>query len=156
MNRTPAPRHTSLAVTSTLALAGTLLLAGCGSSPAPAIAGSPTAATTSRAETTPSTTPPTTPTTPPPVAAGGSPDGLTPNQLHQLLTILEAVNPGVSTDEAALVNASLRVCTHITAREPAAAVEALITDEFANGPYRPSPEEAQAIDMAIAKTFCFG
>ena len=161
MNRTPTPLRTGHAYAAVSLLAGAALLGACSSSPAPTSAAPPIAASTSTTTSSSPTPSPTTTTaalttTPAPAAAGNASDGLTPERLHQLLVILEAVNPGVSTDETALVNASLMVCSHIHAHESDAAVDAVATNEFTNGAYTPSPEEAQAMRMAVAKTFCFG
>lgn len=157
MNRNPAALRIGHAVVSLGLAAGAVLLSACSTAPAPSPAAPPPATSTATSTSGPATPPQTAPETSAPASVdGGSPDGLTANQLHQLLVILEAVNPGVSTDETALVNGSLMVCSHIKAHESDAAVEAVATREFSNGTYQPSPEEAQAMRMAIAKTFCFG
>ena len=155
MNRTPTTRRVGHVSVVMSLLVGPMLLTAC-SSASPAAAPPAAAPTPTTLTSTLVTTPPTSPAPAPAHTAGSSPGRLTPNQRYQLLTILEAVNPGVSTDEAALVSSSFTVCTHITAHESDAAVDAVITDAYSSGQYVPSPEEAQAIRMAIAKTFCFG
>ena len=79
------------------------------------------------------------------------PDG---DERKQLVTILEAVNPGVSTDEAALVQTSIGICGHILGGDPGATIAAETRRGFTHGAYTPSPAEIEAMDAAITATFC--
>jgi len=76
------------------------------------------------------------------------------DERKQLVVILEAVNPGVSTDEAALVRTAIGICGHILGGDPAATISAETRRGFTHGAYTPSPAEIQAMDAAITATFC--
>jgi hypothetical protein len=72
----------------------------------------------------------------------------------QLVYILEAVNPGVSTDEDSLVSKSVEICGHMLNGDSSTKITQETRTQFSNGSYTPSPAEVQAMDMAITATFC--
>jgi len=89
-----------------------------------------------------------------PAARSGKVPSPTDDQRMQLVYILEAVNPGVSTDESSLVKKSVEVCGRMLAGDSSGKVAAQTRQQFTNGGYTPSPEEVLAMDMAITATFC--
>jgi hypothetical protein len=158
---TPIRRHprgmraTLLAVA---AVAGLGLLTGCGG-------GSATTATTGSTGSTSSVSTATTPGAAPaagpdytlntaPAARAGKVPEPSDSQRQQLVYILEAVNPGVSTDETSLTAKSVEVCGHMLGGDSSAAIAEETRQQFTSGSYTPSPEEVQAMDMAITATFC--
>ena len=71
-----------------------------------------------------------------------------------LLTILQAVNPGIGKDKSGLLRRSVTVCRRMQGGDSAAQIAAVTKQEFTNGSYVPSPAEAKAVDSAITSTFC--
>ena len=90
------------------------------------------------------------------VAPGDTGDPVRPDAAERktLLIILEAVDPGMGTNEAALVHKSVAVCGHILGGDSADQVVSLTERQFTNDVYVPRGEQVTAIDMALTATFC--
>jgi hypothetical protein len=128
---------------------------------APVVASTTVPLTTAPPTTAHATTAPTSPTssaaTPATSAASSaSIPPLTPadDEAQTLVTIIEAVNPGISTDKTTLVADSTAVCQRILAGQPSAQIIPAIQQQFKNGSFIPKPAEAKAIEAAITATFC--
>jgi hypothetical protein len=141
-------RTVKAALVTVTAVAAIGVLAGCGGGSSSAGAASTgTAATPDAASTTYALH------TQAAVDAGGVP-ALTNDQRKQVVYILEAVNPGVSTDAASLVKKSVSICGDMRHGVPGSKIAKETREQFSNGSYTPSPAEVQAMDMAIVGTFC--
>ncbi len=149
--------RTTLVTLAAVAAIGSLAACGSsssasGSTPAAAATGAAAAGATSAGDLSPADIDSILNTAP--AARSGkvpTPEG---DQRLTLVYILEAVNPGVSTDEGALVKKSVEICSGMLGGASADKLAAQTRQQFTNGAYTPSPEEAQAMDMAITATFC--
>jgi hypothetical protein len=89
-----------------------------------------------------------------PAARSGSVPSPDAGQRTQLVYILKAIDPGVSTDDDALVRKSVEVCGRMLKGEGGAALDKDIQKEFGNGSYLPQGEQLQAFALTLTNTFC--
>ena len=135
------------------AAAAVSVLAGCGGSSSTSSA-APAAAAKSSTVTTPQADSSDYQLNTAAAPRSGSVPSPDDSQRMQLVYILEAVNPKVSTDEDALVKKSVTICGRMLAGDSNSKITAQTRQAFSNGSWAPSPAETQAMDMAITASFC--
>jgi hypothetical protein len=137
----------------TLAVLLSVGLAACGSSSdGSSGATTPVASATTPAPTDSGSAASSTPTSS--AAPAGSVPSPSGDQLKQMLYILKAIDPGMGTDDAHLVSASLKLCGVILSGAPQAQIDNVAASAFANGSYKPQGEELQAVELTMTQTFC--
>jgi hypothetical protein len=87
-------------------------------------------------------------------ARGGNSPTPTDDQRKQLVYILEAVNPRVSTDASSLVKKSMELCGQMLGGASSSKIADATRQQFTNGSYTPSPAEVQAMEATIVASFC--
>jgi len=134
-----------------LALAGVAtvgVLAGCGGG-----SSSATASTQASTKVTPGDSSDPQLNTAPAARSGGAPTP-TGEQRKELLYILKAIDPGMSTNDDFLVSRSMELCGHMLKGESTAKLNADTAKEFRNGSYVPQGEQLTAIQLLLTTEFC--